>query len=137
MIDQRWRVAFLAPLALAAALYLPGIGQRILYIGDEARYALLARTMVETGDWLLPGIRDRRHDGRKSARPDGDLLGLSRARALGQGPGRALAADSLRRVSGLGGRLARPRQAEAADGRGHRRADLGALGTRVRARERR
>src|SRR5712691_8628591 len=56
MIDQRWRVAFLAPLALAAALYLPGIGQRILYIGDEARYALLARTMVETGDWLVPRI---------------------------------------------------------------------------------
>ncbi|HMH49075.1 MAG TPA: glycosyltransferase family 39 protein [Candidatus Acidoferrum sp.] len=56
MIDQRWRVAFLAPLALAAALFLPGIGQRILYIGDEARYALLARTMVETGDWLVPRI---------------------------------------------------------------------------------
>jgi 4-amino-4-deoxy-L-arabinose transferase-like glycosyltransferase len=61
MIDQRWRVAFLAPLALAAALYLPGIGQRILYIGDEARYALLARTMVETGDWLVPRIGDEVH----------------------------------------------------------------------------
>src|SRR5438552_13280089 len=61
MIDRRWRVAFLAPLALAAALYLPGIGQRILYIGDEARYALLARTMVETGDWLVPRIGDEVH----------------------------------------------------------------------------
>jgi 4-amino-4-deoxy-L-arabinose transferase-like glycosyltransferase len=56
MTDQRWRVAFLAPLIVAAALYLPGIGQRILYIGDEARYALLARNMVETGDWLVPRI---------------------------------------------------------------------------------
>jgi 4-amino-4-deoxy-L-arabinose transferase-like glycosyltransferase len=56
MIDQRWRVAFLAPLVVAAALYLPGIGQRILYTGDEARYALLARSMVETGDWLVPRI---------------------------------------------------------------------------------
>ena len=56
MFDQRWRGAWLVPLVLAAALYLPGIGQRILYIGDEARYALLARTMVETGDWLVPRI---------------------------------------------------------------------------------
>jgi len=54
--DQRWRLAFLAPLVVAAALYLPGIDQRILYIGDEARYALLARGMVETGDWLVPRI---------------------------------------------------------------------------------
>jgi 4-amino-4-deoxy-L-arabinose transferase-like glycosyltransferase len=60
-IDQRWRLAFLAPLAVAAALYLPGIGQRILYIGDEARYALLARNMVETGDWLVPRIGTEVH----------------------------------------------------------------------------
>ncbi len=45
-----------APLALAAMLFLPGIGERILYSGDEARYALLARNMVETGDWLVPRI---------------------------------------------------------------------------------
>jgi 4-amino-4-deoxy-L-arabinose transferase-like glycosyltransferase len=55
-VDQRWRLAFLAPLVVAAALYLPGIGQRIIYLGDEARYALLARSMVETGDWLVPRI---------------------------------------------------------------------------------
>jgi 4-amino-4-deoxy-L-arabinose transferase-like glycosyltransferase len=61
MCDQRWRLAWLVPLALAAALFLPGIGQRILYIGDEARYALLARTMVETGDWLVPRIGDEVH----------------------------------------------------------------------------
>jgi len=46
----------LAPLTLAAMLFLPGIGERILYSGDEARYALLARNMVETGDWLVPRI---------------------------------------------------------------------------------
>src|SRR5262245_16294627 len=56
MFDQRWRWSWLIPLAVAAALFLPGIGQRILYIGDEARYALLARAMVETGDWLVPRI---------------------------------------------------------------------------------
>lgn len=55
-VDQRWRVAFLAPLVVAAALYLPGIGERVIFIGDEARYALLARNMVETGDWLVPRI---------------------------------------------------------------------------------
>lgn len=56
MGDQRWRLlAWLAPL-VAAALFLPGIGERIIYVGDEARYALLARTMVETGDWFIPRI---------------------------------------------------------------------------------
>jgi 4-amino-4-deoxy-L-arabinose transferase-like glycosyltransferase len=61
MFDQRWRGAWLIPLVLAAVLYLPGIGQRILYIGDEARYALLAQTMVATGDWLVPRIGDEVH----------------------------------------------------------------------------
>jgi 4-amino-4-deoxy-L-arabinose transferase-like glycosyltransferase len=61
MVDQRWRLAWLAPLLVAAALYLPGIGQRVLYIGDEARYALLARTMVETGDWLVLRIGPEVH----------------------------------------------------------------------------
>jgi 4-amino-4-deoxy-L-arabinose transferase-like glycosyltransferase len=56
VVDQRRWWMFLAPLVVAAALYLPGIGARILYIGDEARYALLARDMLETGDWLVPRI---------------------------------------------------------------------------------
>src|SRR5207247_10624361 len=47
-LDHRWGFIVLAPLAVAALLFLPGIGQRILYSGDEARYALLARNMVET-----------------------------------------------------------------------------------------
>jgi len=60
-MGQRRRLAPLVPLLLAAVLFLPGIGQRIIYIGDEARYALLARTMVETGDWLVPRIGDEVH----------------------------------------------------------------------------
>ena len=44
------------PLLVAAALYLPGIGRRLIYAGDEARYAILARTMLETGDWLVPRL---------------------------------------------------------------------------------
>jgi 4-amino-4-deoxy-L-arabinose transferase-like glycosyltransferase len=59
--DQIRRGAWVLPLAVAALLYVPGIGQRILYIGDEARYALLARTMVETGDWLVPRIGGEVH----------------------------------------------------------------------------
>ena len=49
------------PPLVAAALYLPGIGRRILYQGDEARYAILARTMLETGDWLVPRIGGEVH----------------------------------------------------------------------------
>ena len=60
-MDQRWRMAFVVPLVVAALLYLPGIGQRILYTGDEARYALLARQMVDSGDWLIPRIGDEVH----------------------------------------------------------------------------
>lgn len=60
-MGQRRRLAPLVPLLLAALLFLPGIGQRIIYTGDEARYALLARTMVETGDWLVPRIGDEVH----------------------------------------------------------------------------
>lgn len=59
--DQRWRLLALAPLVLAAGLFLPSIGARLIYIGDEARYALLARTMVETGDWFVPRIGSEIH----------------------------------------------------------------------------
>jgi 4-amino-4-deoxy-L-arabinose transferase-like glycosyltransferase len=59
--DQRWRLIALAPLLVAAALFLPSIGERLIYIGDEARYALLARNMVQTGDWLVPRIGSEVH----------------------------------------------------------------------------
>jgi 4-amino-4-deoxy-L-arabinose transferase-like glycosyltransferase len=59
--DRRGRLIALAPLALVAALCLPGIGQRLIYLGDEARYALLARDMVQSGDWLVPRIGSEVH----------------------------------------------------------------------------
>jgi 4-amino-4-deoxy-L-arabinose transferase-like glycosyltransferase len=49
------------PVAVAALLFLPLIGQRTLFISDEARYALLARNMVEHGHWLVPHIGDEVH----------------------------------------------------------------------------
>src|SRR5262245_65869525 len=60
-LNHRRGFIVLAPLAVAALLFLPGIGQRILYSGDEARYALLARNMVETGDWPVPRIESDAH----------------------------------------------------------------------------
>jgi len=49
-------VSLLVPLLLAAALFLPSIGQRSMYHPDEVRYAVLAKTMLETGQWLVPQI---------------------------------------------------------------------------------
>src|SRR5262249_41888655 len=49
----RWVVV---PIVVAAALFLPAVGQRTIFISDEARYALLARNMVEQGHWLVPHI---------------------------------------------------------------------------------
>src|SRR6267143_1420435 len=54
-------VSLLLPLLLAAALFLPAIGQRSIYHPDEARYAVLAKTMLETGQWLVPQIADEVH----------------------------------------------------------------------------
>jgi dolichol-phosphate mannosyltransferase len=53
--------SLLVPLLLAGALFLPAIGQRSIYHPDEARYAVLAKTMLETGDWLLPRIGHEVH----------------------------------------------------------------------------
>src|SRR4029434_6410166 len=55
-IMERGSLLSLAPLLVAAVLFLPGIGTRITSLEDEARYALKARTMLETGDWLLPRV---------------------------------------------------------------------------------
>ena len=44
------------PIIVAAGLFLPTVGQRTIFISDEARYALLARNMVEQGHWLVPHI---------------------------------------------------------------------------------
>jgi 4-amino-4-deoxy-L-arabinose transferase-like glycosyltransferase len=54
----RW---LLVPVLLAAALFLPAIGRRTIFVSDEARYALLARNMVERGHWLVPHIDGEVH----------------------------------------------------------------------------
>jgi 4-amino-4-deoxy-L-arabinose transferase-like glycosyltransferase len=54
-MDRGWLLP-LAPLLVGAVLFLPAIGTRITSLEDEARYALKARTMLETGDWLLPRV---------------------------------------------------------------------------------
>ena len=54
--DRRGRLLLVAPLLVAAVLFLPSIGERIISLEDEARYALKARNMLETGDWLIPRV---------------------------------------------------------------------------------
>jgi 4-amino-4-deoxy-L-arabinose transferase-like glycosyltransferase len=54
----RW---LLVPMLVAAALCLPLIGQRTIYLSDEARYALLARNMIEGGHWLVPHLDSEIH----------------------------------------------------------------------------
>ncbi len=60
-MDQRGPLLLVAPLLVAAALFLPSIGERIISLEDEARYALLARNMLETGDWLIPRLDGEVH----------------------------------------------------------------------------
>jgi 4-amino-4-deoxy-L-arabinose transferase-like glycosyltransferase len=49
------RAVFLVTLATAAALYLPFLGA-LEYRGEEPRRLLPARTMLATGDWIVPRI---------------------------------------------------------------------------------
>ncbi len=44
---------------LGLLLYLPGIGSRDVWNPDEPRYAVVAREMVESGDWLVPHVNGR------------------------------------------------------------------------------
>ncbi len=54
--DRRGRLLLVVPLLVAAVLFLPSIGERVISLEDEARYALKARNMLETGDWLIPRV---------------------------------------------------------------------------------
>jgi 4-amino-4-deoxy-L-arabinose transferase-like glycosyltransferase len=54
-------VSLLVPLLLTAALFLPAIGQRSIYHPDEARYAVLAKTMLDTGEWFVPQVDHEVH----------------------------------------------------------------------------
>ena len=49
----RRHVTLLVLLAAAAALVV-GVNRTPLWDEDEPRFAVIARTMVETGDWVVP-----------------------------------------------------------------------------------
>ncbi len=53
-LEQRRRAGFAAALLLIVASLLAGLGLRQPNPPDEPRFVLAARTMVETGQWLLP-----------------------------------------------------------------------------------
>jgi 4-amino-4-deoxy-L-arabinose transferase-like glycosyltransferase len=58
----RWlAAALLGSLALAAVLVLPNLGERPLYSAGEVRVALVARDMVERGDWIQPHLNHVRY----------------------------------------------------------------------------
>lgn len=60
MSQREWKYLLL-PIAVATALFVPSIGQRIIYHSDEARFALLARGIVEGGHWLVPFLEGEAH----------------------------------------------------------------------------
>ena len=43
-------------LAVTLPLFLLGLGDRLLWIPQEVRYALIAREMWQGGEWLLPHV---------------------------------------------------------------------------------
>ena len=47
--------------AVAAVLVLPPLGQRVIATSDEARFALLARDMLERGVWFDLQVRGRQY----------------------------------------------------------------------------
>lgn len=55
-------VAFVGCVVLAATLAFYALGARGLFSPAEARYALIARAMVESGDWIQPRLNHVRYD---------------------------------------------------------------------------
>src|SRR2546425_5915805 len=49
-------------LVLAAALAFYQLGERPLFSPAEARYALIAREMLDSGDWVQPRLNHVRYD---------------------------------------------------------------------------
>jgi 4-amino-4-deoxy-L-arabinose transferase-like glycosyltransferase len=50
------------PVALAALLLLPGLGNRDLWGSDETRYAVAAREILESGDWMNLTVNGRPYE---------------------------------------------------------------------------
>jgi 4-amino-4-deoxy-L-arabinose transferase-like glycosyltransferase len=60
--SRRSRITDAALLALLAALMmLPPVGQRIVVTGDEARFVLLARDMLQRSTWFDARVREHRY----------------------------------------------------------------------------
>ena len=57
-MTARRTLAVAALLLVAAAAFVLPVGRRPLYNQDEVRYAILARDIVEHGNWFLPRVRD-------------------------------------------------------------------------------
>ncbi len=72
--------AWLVPLLVASALYLPWLGQRSLWFPDELDVAEPAITMFKTGDWLVPRQNDQPW---LDYPPLGYWLGAASSRLLG------------------------------------------------------
>jgi 4-amino-4-deoxy-L-arabinose transferase-like glycosyltransferase len=60
--ERRTRVVGAAVVALMAALLmLPPVGHRLVVTGDEARFVLLARDMLQRGTWFDARVREQRY----------------------------------------------------------------------------
>jgi hypothetical protein len=103
---------------LCAALVLPPLGQRVLAPSDEARFLLLARDMMEDGDWLAAEVRGRLYRNKPplypwaiaaASRPAGRVT-----EASGQLPVALAAVVVAAATAALGGRLFGPRAGLAA-----------------------
>ncbi len=59
-MEVRTRYLFII-LGIGTLLFLFNLGGRDLWEPDETRYAVIAREMRETGDWILPHLNGKIH----------------------------------------------------------------------------
>ena len=55
-------IALIGCIAFAATLAFHNLGARGIFSPAEARYSLIARQMVESGDWVQPRLNEVRYD---------------------------------------------------------------------------
>ena len=55
-MTDNYRRAFFLLILVAAVILAAGLGLRDPWPADEPRFALIARDMVEGGNWLLPNV---------------------------------------------------------------------------------